>query len=155
MDLFQDISLSFFFSFILPLFSFRLFTHTHLSFFFRSQNKIMISLCKSWFLFDFIVVQRNHNFIMQQILYTLVAHAHKDFFSHIIYTRKNPSIHIFLLHSYMRNIFLFLYIRRHLFTTLLSFYHDFGSFFLFWTTLLNEKFYAISELQQTLLTTTK
>ena len=62
-------------------------------------------------------------------LYTLVAHTHKDFFSHIIYTRKNPSIHIFLLHSYMRNIFLFLYIRRHLFTTLLSFYHDFGSFF--------------------------
>ena len=88
-------------------------------------------------------------------LYTLVAHTHKDFFSHIIYTRKNPSIHIFLLHSYMRNIFLFLYIRRHLFTTLLSFYHDFGSFFLFWTTLLNEKFYAISELQKTLLTTTK
>ena len=43
-------------------------------------------------------------------LYTLVAHTHKDFFSHIIYTRKNPSIHIFLLHLYMRNIFLFLYI---------------------------------------------
>jgi len=61
-------------------------------------------------------------------LYKFVAHTHKDFFSHIIYTRKNPSIHIFLLHSYMINIFLFLYIRRHLFTTLLSFYHDFGSF---------------------------
>ena len=55
-------------------------------------------------------------------LYTIVAHTHKDFFSHIIYTRKNPSIHIFLLHSYMRNIFLFLYIRRHLFTTPLSFF---------------------------------
>jgi len=79
-------------------------------------------------------------------LYTLVAHTHKDFFSHI--TRKNPSIHIFLLHSYMRNIFLFIYIRRHLFTTLLSFYHVFGSFFLFWTTFLNEKFYTIPELQQ-------
>ena len=64
-------------------------------------------------------------------LYTLVAHTHKDFFSHIIYTRKNPSIHISLPHSYMRNIFLFLYICRHLFTTLLSFYHDFGSFFYF------------------------
>ena len=62
-------------------------------------------------------------------LYTLVAHTHRDFFSHITYTRKNPSIRIFFLHTYMRNIFLFLYIRRHLFTTLLSFYHDFGSFF--------------------------
>lgn len=96
MDLFQDISLSFFFSFILPLFSFRLFTHMHLSFFFRSQNKIMISLCKSWFFFDFIVVQRNHNFIMQQIL------LHKEIkillYSVHYVTQKNHDF--IVLHSY-------------------------------------------------------
>ena len=73
-------------------------------------------------------------------LYTLVAHTHKDFFSHIIYTRKNPSIHIFLLHTYMRNIFLFLYIRRH-FIHNASFFLSWFWFilFLFWTMFLKMK----------------
>jgi len=66
-------------------------------------------------------------------LYTLVAHTHENFFPHIIYTHKNPSIHIFLLHTYIKKkpfFFFFIYVDI-LFTTLLSFYHDFGSFYFY------------------------
>ena len=88
-------------------------------------------------------------------LYTLVAHTHKNFFSHIVYTHK-ILLYTFSFYIYInKNLFLFLYIRNHLFTTLLSFYPDFGSFFWFWTTFLKWKILRDFGLQQTLLTTTK
>ena len=87
-------------------------------------------------------------------LYTLIAHTHKNFFPRIIYTQR-PFIHIFLLHTCIdKNLFLFF--------MNMTFIHNASFFFImilvyfiFKTTFLNEKFFAILEFQQTLLTTTK
>ena len=84
-------------------------------------------------------------------LYTLVAHTHKNFFSHIIYT-QNPFIHIFLLH--IKNLFLF-FMNMTSIHNVSFFLSGFFVRFIFRTTFLNEKLYTFPEFQQTLLTTTK
>ena len=53
-------------------------------------------------------------------LYTLVAHTHKNFFSHIIYT-QNPSINIFF--TYKNSFLFFIYI-------VMTFVHNTSFFFL-------------------------
>ena len=86
-------------------------------------------------------------------IYTRCSHTQEFLSTHHLH--KNPSIHIFLLHTYIKTFFFFLYIRRHFIDNASFFLLGFLVHFTFRTTFLNEKFYAIPESQQTLLTTTK
>ena len=103
----------------------------------------------------FIFLQHTPMVYTKVSLYTLVVHTHKNFSTRIFLYTKKPFIHTFFLHICInKNLFLFF--------MNMTFIHN-ASFFLlgflvhftFRTTFLNEKFYAIPEFQQTLLTTTK
>ena len=80
-------------------------------------------------------------------LYTLVAHTHKNFFSHIIYTHK-ILLYTFSF-TYIKNSFLFFvyidttFVHNALFLALSWFFVH----FIFRTMFLNEKLYTVPEFQ--------
>jgi len=97
-----------------------------------------------------IYIQRSFSFFSNAHLWFI----QKFFLYILVHTHKNPSIRIFYKNPSM-HIFLFLYIRRHFIHYTSLFFIMILVHFIFRKTFLNEKFYAIPEFLQTLLTTTK
>jgi len=102
----------------------------------------------------FFIFSNTHLWFTQNFLHihSLLTHTRIPF--HASFTHKNPSIHIFLLHTCInKTLFLFFmntFIHNASFFLLVFLIH-----FTFRTTFLNEKLYTVPEFQQTLLTTMK
>ena len=89
----------------------------------KKKHKNLIYIQTLFTFHDFFVFPNTHLWVIQKFLYvhSLLTHTRISF--HTLFTHaKNPSIHIFLLHSYMKNIFFFFS-----FYTQKSFYTHFPS----------------------------